>query len=428
MRRSSSASDTTSRRAARLVLAALLASGVVAADGHAQAQPRAGETGVVSSQISISRNEAALVLELAGGDSLAVQLREGQVRLNGREIGTYSRGDALDRAWRELLNRVIEVGDDELKRALVEWEAPAGNEAGAQLDRVLEEVIGRGAVEAAALPAGKPGDTVSILEARIAELQQTIEELQRQAEPDFDRIHELRREIEREVAREMARNRRARSAPGFLHHVGSGFSKLFSLVVTYAVLVALGFAAVFFGRRYLEGVADTARHATLRSGLVGLATLFLLVPAFILGALALAISVVGIPALVLWVPLFPAAAGAALVFGYLGVAHAAGESLAERRFEGGEWFKRANSYYYVLTGVGLLLALFAASFVFEMAGPWLGFIRGILLFLAVVLTVAVAAIGLGAVMVSRAGTRPVTGPTVDDSIVSPPPVEEESDV
>src|SRR5690606_1499598 len=134
----------------------------------------------------------------------------------------------------------------------------------------------------------------------------------------------------------------------------------------------------------------------------------LLVPGFILGALALAISVVGIPALVLWVPLFPAAAGAALVFGYLGVAHAAGESLAERRFNGGEWFKRANSYYYVLTGVALLVALFAASFVFEIAGPWLDFIRGILLFLAIVLTVAVAAIGLGAVMVSRGGTRPVT--------------------
>ena len=423
-----SSSDTTSPRFARLVLAALLACGIAAAEGRAQAQPRAREDGVASSQISISRNEAALVLELARGDSLAVLLRDGRVRLNGQEIGTYSRGDALDRAWRELLNRAIEAGDDELERLLVEWEAPAGNEAGTRLDRVLEQVLGGGAVEAAALPAGKPGDTVSILEARIAELERTIEELESRTEPDFDRIRELRREIEREVAREMARSRRARAAPGFLDRVGSGFSKLFSLLVTYTVLVALGFAAVFFGRRYLEGVADTARHATLRSGLVGMATLFLLVPGFILGALALASSVVGIPALVLWVPLFPAAAGAALVFGYLGVAHAAGESLAERRFEGGEWFKRANSYYYVLTGVGLLVALFAASFVFEMAGPWLGFIRGILLFLAVVLTVAVAAIGLGAVMISRAGTRPVTTSPLDDTVASPPPVEEESHV
>lgn len=420
-----SSSDTTSPRAARLVLAALLVCGI-AADGRAQEQPR--EVGVASSQVSISRSEAALVLELARGDTLAMALRDGRVHLNGQEIGSYSRGDALDRAWRELLNRAIEAGNDELAPLLVAWEAPGGSEVGARLDRVLEQVLAGGAVEAAALPAGKPGDTVSILEARIAELERTIEELESRAEPDFERIRELRREIEREVARDMARNRRTRAAPGFFHRVTSGFSKLFSLLVTYAVLVALGFAAVFFGRPYLEGVADTARHATLRSGLVGMATLFLLVPGFILGALALAISVVGIPALVLWVPLFPAAAGAALVFGYLGVAHAAGESLAERRFDGGEWFKRANSYYYVLTGVGLLVALFAASFVFEIAGPWLDFIRGILLFLAVVLTVAVAAIGLGAVMVSRGGTRPVTASPLGDSIATPPPVEEESDV
>jgi len=52
----------------------------------------------------------------------------------------------------------------------------------------------------------------------------------------------------------------------------------------------------------------------------------------------------------------------------------------------------------------------------------------LLLFLAVVLTVAVAAIGLGAVLVSRAGTRPVTPAVLDDTVSSPPPVEEESHV
>lgn len=412
-------------RAARLALAVFLACGISAAGGRAHAQQA---TGIASSQVSVSRNEAALVLELAGGGSFAVTLRDGRVRLNGEDIGGYSRGDALDRAWRELLNRAIEASNEELPPLLVAWEAPDGSEVGARLDRALEGVLAGKAVDGAVAPAvGKPVDTVSILEARIAELERTIEELESRAEPDFERIRDLRREIEREVAREMARGRRGHATPGVWSRVTGGISKLFSLLVTYAVLVALGFAAVFFGRPYLEGVADTARHATLRSGLVGMATLFLLVPAFILGGLALAISIVGIPALILWVPLFPAAAGAALVFGYLGVAHAAGESLAERRFQGTEWFKRANSYYYVLTGVGLLVALFAASFVFEIAGPWLGFIRGILMFLAVVLTVAVAAIGLGAVMVSRAGTRPVTASPLGGSSASPPPVEE-SDV
>ncbi|MFS8637919.1 MAG: hypothetical protein FWJ74_07520, partial [Gemmatimonadota bacterium] len=164
-------------------------------------------------------------------------------------------------------------------------------------------------------------------------------------------------------------------------------------------------------------VADTARHATLQSALVGLAGTFLILPAFILGAIALTISIVGIPLLIAWLPLFPVAVVVALLFGYLAVAHAAGEALAERRFYGGDLFKRANSYYYLLTGVGLLLALYIAANLVEMAGPWLGFISGLLMFLAVVLTWAAFTIGFGAVLLSRGGTRPkVTRPPEEPDI------------
>ena len=157
----------------------------------------------------------------------------------------------------------------------------------------------------------------------------------------------------------------------------------------------------------LEGIADTARNATLRSGLVGLAGGFLLVPAFILGTLALAISIVGIPLLLVWLPGFWVAAVLAAVGGLLAVAHGAGEAFAERRFSGTEWFTRANSYYYVLTGVGLLLALYIAASVVSMAGPWLGFLEGLLRFMAVMVTVIAGCIGFGAVLISRAGRRPV---------------------
>src|SRR5690606_27190283 len=191
----------------------------------------------------------------------------------------------------------------------------AGSEPGSRLDSALESALEGGAI-AQAVEAARGEDTIAVLEARIAELEQMLADAERGVGDERDRL-ELRREIERELAREMRRDRRSRAAPGVLDRVGGALGKLVSLLLTYGVLVGLGFAAVFFGRRYLEGVADTARRATLRSGLVGMATLFLLVPAFILGGLALAISIVGIPALVLWLPLFPAAAGAALVFGYL---------------------------------------------------------------------------------------------------------------
>ncbi|MEJ2187789.1 MAG: hypothetical protein P8Z36_18015, partial [Gemmatimonadota bacterium] len=89
------------------------------------------------------------------------------------------------------------------------------------------------------------------------------------------------------------------------------------------------------------------------------------------------------------------------------VAHAGGEALAERRFDGGDWFKRANSYYYVMTGVGLLLVLYLAAHIVGMGGPWLDFLKGLLTFFAVVVTVAAFSIGFGAVLISRAGTRPL---------------------
>ena len=79
------------------------------------------------------------------------------------------------------------------------------------------------------------------------------------------------------------------------------------------------------------------------------------------------------------------------VLGYLGVAHAAGEAFAERRFYVTDWFKRGNSYYFLLTGLGVLLAFFLASQVVHMAGPWLRFISGILIFFGVVTTTFVPA-------------------------------------
>lgn len=386
--------------AAGVLAAALLSVGAPGRNAEAQSvsvapqKARLGE--VVSSEVEISRDEAELRLELADGREADFAIRDGQAYVRGREIGPAPRGGAVDRAWRELLNQAMEVPTDQLPGLLVGWRAPDAD-AGKLLDAELEAALtGPGPAPAAR---GEEevwsSDTVARLNQKIAELESRIR--------DRDHDHDL------ESARELRAERRT---PWFspLRHIGRGIAGILSLLAVFAVLVGLGFAAVFFGRRYLEGVADTARHATLRSGLVGLAGSFLVLPAFILGTIALVISIVGIPALLVWLPLFPVAIAAAALFGYLAVAHAAGEALAERRFYGGEWFTRANSYYYVLTGVGLLLAVSLASQVVQMGGPWLGFIHGLLTFLGVVVTWVAFTVGFGAVLLSRAGTRPVTPP------------------
>jgi hypothetical protein len=274
-------------------------------------------------------------------------------------------------------------------------------------------------------------DTIQRLNERIRELERVLQDPAALADAEslegteVAALQELRRTLERDLRREIRQELRAelrrearRPPPSPFRHIARGISGIFSTLMAYAVLVGLGFLAVFFARGHLETIADTARHSTLRAGLVGLAGSFLVLPAYILGILALAISIVGIPLLLVFLPLFPLAVVLGAVAGYLAVAHGAGEALAERRFHGNEWFTRANSYYYVMTGVGLLLVLFIAAHAVSMAGPWLGFVRGLLQFLAVMLTVVTFTVGFGAFLLSRGGTRPVARPPAS-------PLEEE---
>lgn len=424
-------------------VAALLA--LPASPARAQDKAAAQGSQILSSQIQMSREGAAeLKLELRGGRTLDLALdAAGNVRMNGERIGHYDRGDALYSSWRALLSKAMEVPDDKLAALLMDWQPPQ-NSVAERLDRELESVLQAAPAKTApaeaapaaahapaaantpadanapAAQAGAAGklqdarsgeDSIRLLNERLRALEGAIEDV----DPSIDISHgvdpeQLRAQIQREIRDKLRAELRAQVNPvsrSPFRHIWRGLSGIFSTLIVYAILVGLGFLGVFFGRKYLEGISDTARQSTLRSLLVGVAGSFLVLPAWILGMIALAISIVGIPLLLVWVPLFPVAVCLALVVGYLAVAHAGGEALAERRFDGGDWFKRANSYYYVVTGVGLLLVLYLAAHIVGMAGPWLDFLRGLLTFFAVVVTWAAFSIGFGAVLISRAGTRPL---------------------
>lgn len=345
---------------------------------------------IASSEIAVSENSATLELELTDGRRVRMGIENGRVRLDGRTIGNAQSGSAFERAWRALLDRAIDAPALELSQMLIEWEAPEGPLAG-RFDQTLEASLTGSfanlpAAQAPAAPGVPPSpDTVDRLLERIQELEQVRPRRRVVVERDGDF-----------------------GWLGPFRHIAHGIAGLLSLLIGYGVLFGIAFITIFFGgRRYIEGVADTARHATMRSLFVGLAGSFLVIPAFILGMLALAISIIGIPALLVWVPLFPIATGLAVLLGYLAVAHAAGEAMAERRFYAADWFQRGNSYYFLLTGLGLLVALFLASMVVFMAGPWLRPISGILLFLGCVSTIAFVTIGFGAVLISRGGKQPI---------------------
>jgi hypothetical protein len=109
------------------------------------------------------------------------------------------------------------------------------------------------------------------------------------------------------------------------------------------------------------------------------------------------------------IPFFVIGTGLAMLCGYLAVAHGAGEMFAKRRYRY-EWLerlRRSNSYYYVLSGLVLLLIPFALAAALWVFGGLLGFLRGMVVFVACVATWVLCTSGFGAVLLTRAGSASV---------------------
>jgi hypothetical protein len=219
---------------------------------------------------------------------------------------------------------------------------------------------------------------------------------------------EIRDEIRRDLRNEIRDVTRS-SSNGFsflspFRSVVRGVGGLIETVFTILVLGLLGAVAVSFARENIEIVADAAREAPGRAATVGLAGTFLLLPIWILGAVALVISIVGIPVAIAWLPLFPAAVLVAGLFGYLAVAKNAGEWLADSGYAWTDWIRKSNPVHAIVGGlVGLMLA-FAAAHVLSIL-PFFGFLSGLLVFVGCVITFAAVQIGFGAVLLTRGGRR-----------------------
>lgn len=381
------------------LVATLLGTSVAAAPvwGQTTAQPTAKR--IVSSDIEMNRSRARLRLEFDDGTTAEFGIHDRSAWYNDTQLGEANVGGQLDDPWRELLERAMDTPTSQLATLLTRWSPPANHEAGARLDRTIEDVL-----------AGVPAEVTVAPSLDDAQISDSITRLVDRIESLEERLND--REVTRTIVVPATRPARATpvdAVPGWARPFARfwrGFIGLISVLLGGAFLCAIGVVAIFFGgRRFIEGVGDTARAATTRSLLVGVAASFLLIPAFVVGCLALAISIIGIPALLLWIPLFPVAVAIAGMLGFLGVSHAAGEALAERRFYGADWFRRGNSYYFLTTGMALLIVPFVAAQLMGMLG--IGFLQGALIAVGVIVSWAAASIGLGAVFVSRAGTQPL---------------------
>jgi hypothetical protein len=224
---------------------------------------------------------------------------------------------------------------------------------------------------------------------------------------DSRELRALREDLEREIRQDllssMGREARtsSRSIMAPFRNVGRAIAGLLETLVAFLVLAVLGILVVHFARDRLEVVATTARRAPAQSAMVGLAGGFLLLPVWILGIVALAISIIGIPVLLAWVPLFPIAAGVAGLLGYVAVARNVGEWVADQEYRGLEWIRGSNTFYVVIAGLGALMIPALAASLVRILG--FGLLQGLLGFLGSAISFVVLAIGFGAVLMSRGG-------------------------
>jgi hypothetical protein len=175
-------------------------------------------------------------------------------------------------------------------------------------------------------------------------------------------------------------------------------------VITFLLLSLLALGAVYFGKDNLVLVADTAQRHRMRAGMVGLAGAFLVLPTWLLGGVALAVSVVGLIALPFWLLLFPVAVALGAGLGYLAVARNVGEWVAARDINGLEWLRPTNTFYAITAGIGALLAFQISASVLDIV-PFFGFFAGLLATLGTMATMTVALIGFGAVLLTRGGRQ-----------------------
>ena len=195
-----------------------------------------------------------------------------------------------------------------------------------------------------------------------------------------------------------------------------------TVVAVFIALAMVGFGTVFFGRRHVEVVADTASHSFGRAFVVGLLGQLLLLPAFAMMIVGLVLTIVGILVLPFAILAYVLGAALAVLGGYIAVAHAIGETVTRRRMANGAFVRSPNSYGYIFSGLVGLLGLWAAAALFG----WLGPVVFLLKLAAVIVTWLAATTGFGAVLLSRAGLRETfagrySGEMTDEYLWATPP-------
>jgi hypothetical protein len=364
-------------------LAALLAS------AFCGALAQANRATAVAHSTEESRRQATVTFELSDGEQRAISFSRGEISVDGDPIGTYPQGSPLDRAWRRLIARAGELTTDQLVLAIrglpVRELSPETAAAWSELTRALPPVPPGTIVPPP--PAGLEAPAMADIEIPDANL-------------NVD-IGNIREEVRAAVAQ-------ARGAPGRDEPSLAARGVVTDVMGLCGMLVALasiGFGAVFFVPHRLEVVADTLARSPVRAFFAGLFTQPLLLPALLTMVVGLVLTIVGILVVPMAIIGFVLAVIAAVLGGYLAVARVMGEIYVRRTGRQNLYTTGWATYRYLVYGLIGLLAIWLPA----LALQWIPGAGVTLMLAAIVFTWMIATAGLGAVVLSRGGTRSTFG-------------------
>jgi hypothetical protein len=173
--------------------------------------------------------------------------------------------------------------------------------------------------------------------------------------------------------------------------------------VRVGLLMLFAGLMLFIAKTPVEQVADRAAAEPVKSWAVGLLAEVLFVPVFTLTAFILAVSIIGIPVLLLLIPV--AIVGAVVIFliGFTGVAYHLGRLLQDRVD-----YLRTRPYAATVAGIVLIVSPLLLGRLVGLTGQ-MRFVVGILVGIGVVIEYIAWTTGLGAVALARFG-KPMRPP------------------
>lgn len=164
----------------------------------------------------------------------------------------------------------------------------------------------------------------------------------------------------------------------------------------FAILVAMGIGVLLFAERNLDGVVSALEQHFARSFWTGLLTQVAAIPALLLLLVGLAISVIGILLVPFAVFAFVIALAGLMTLGFIAVARFTGRAFFRSAGEG-----RSVKLRSLFVGLMIYLGLWLVAAVF-MSSPVVG---SVLRAVALAGSWVALTFGLGATMLSRAGTQ-----------------------